>query len=531
MGITIQKTLWFPKGEYLLTASRLIPIDDPAVLEAGFYSTLSYIKSLPNIPNNPANPETIQTAGGLRIKSITQKENNIEVVKTEYSYNEIVDGVIHSTGILYGYPLLVSQDFYEGINKFYGVIDYPFRNGSGSNIVYGKVTETTVNNQNNKKIKKEYFFTNNASSESDEATIEFRNKTPYFGWKLNNLKEVLYYNQNNDDSYSLIKKDTIIYDQNNFKLNYTNGVRIEPRDRVLYSTLGGSDPSNFIYKTLYKYEYYPLFSDFSFEAKKQSTDYMSGKTITTTIDNTYTNPHFQISKQKTTFSDATINETTYNYAYEKGNQLLIDKNMVGLPLEMTITQTIGGATKTLGKTETIYPTSLPTAQTGSLMLPISVLSYDLQNTTTGITEVTYDKYDLKGNLQQYTTKNGISTTIIWGYNKTQPIAKIEGAKLSDISQSLIDTIVSASNTDSSAAPSTDETALLSVLNTFRTDGSLSNYQITTYTYDPLVGVRSITPPSGIREVYIYDSVNRLKEVREQSSTGKLLKEYQYNYKH
>jgi hypothetical protein len=54
--------------------------------------------------------------------------------------------------------------------------------------------------------------------------------------------------------------------------------------------------------------------------------------------------------------------------------------------------------------------------------------------------------------------------------------------------------------------------------------------VTTYTYDPLIGVRSITPPSGIREVYIYDTANRLKEIRENDATGKLLKEFKYNYK-
>ncbi|MCP1301617.1 hypothetical protein NK356_20790 [Chryseobacterium sp. S0630] len=143
-------------------------------------------------------------------------------------------------------------------------------------------------------------------------------------------------------------------------------------------------------------------------------------------------------------------------------------------------------------------------------------------------KVTYDKYDPKGNLQQFTTKNGVSIVIIWGYNLTQPIAKIEGAKLTDIPQSLIDSIVNASNTDASAAANNDETSLLSVLNTFR--NSLPNYQITTYTYDPLIGVRSITPPTGIREVYLYDSANRLKEIREKSSTGNLLKEFKYNYK-
>ncbi|SEH49462.1 hypothetical protein, partial [Chryseobacterium culicis] len=102
------------------------------------------------------------------------------------------------------------------------------------------------------------------------------------------------------------------------------------------------------------------------------------------------------------------------------------------------------------------------------------------------------------------------------------------AKLTDIQQSLIDSIVSASNTDASALANNDETSFLSILDSFR--NSLPNYQITTYTYDPLIGVRSITPPSGIREVYLYDSANRLMEIREKSQTGNLLKEFKYNYK-
>jgi len=220
-----------------------------------------------------------------------------------------------------------------------------------------------------------------------------------------------------------------------------------------------------------------------------------------------------------THSDGSLNETSYKYANEKGNLRLVDANIIAEPLETQIKNN----NKIVGKTETLYSDN-------AHFFPTSVLSLDPQTSAMN-TEITYDKYDSQGHLQQYTTKDGISTTIIWGYNNTQPIAKIIGAKLSDIDQSLIDTIVSASNTDAAAGLNNDETTLLSALNTFRTDSGLSGYQVTTYTYDPLVGVRSITPPSGIREVYIYDSANRLKEVREQNQTGKLLKEYQYNYKH
>ncbi|MCJ7935719.1 MAG: hypothetical protein MUW56_19355 [Chryseobacterium sp.] len=209
---------------------------------------------------------------------------------------------------------------------------------------------------------------------------------------------------------------------------------------------------------------------------------------------------------------------------------MIDKNMLDIPLETETKQTTNGITKTTSKIETIYPTSQSEAntKTSGLVLPTSVKSYDLQNLANGSTEVSYDKYDSKGNLQQYTTKDGISTTIIWGYNQTQPIVKIEGAKWSDIQQSAIDIIVNASNTDATAAPNNDESAFLDILKTFR--NNFPNYQVTTYTYNPLIGVTSITPPSGIRMVYLYDSANRLMEIREQNQTGKLLKEFKYNYK-
>lgn len=260
-----------------------------------------------------------------------------------------------------------------------------------------------------------------------------------------------------------------------------------------------------------------------------TVDDSSYKKIITTTEYNYGNPEKQLSKKNTVFPDQTAQEITYSYAHEKGNQLMIDKNMIGIPLETTTTQTIGGTTKTLSKTETIYPTSLPTAQTGNLVLPTSVLSYNLQNVTSSTTEVTYDKYDSKGNLQQYTSKDGIPTAIIWGYNNTQPIAKIVGATYAQVS-SLAAAIISASDTDASAVPNNDETAILTALDNFRKDSSMAGYQITTYTYDPLIGVRSITPPSGIREVYLYDSANRLMEIREGSQTGKLLKEFKYNYK-
>ncbi|MCD1118735.1 hypothetical protein [Chryseobacterium turcicum] len=143
------------------------------------------------------------------------------------------------------------------------------------------------------------------------------------------------------------------------------------------------------------------------------------------------------------------------------------------------------------------------------------------------TQLIFDQYDTKGNILQYTTKDGIPTTIIWGYNSTQPIAKIVDYPYALVNGLATD-IITASDAD--ALNPSNETALITALNNFRNLLQLKEFQITTYTYDPLIGVTSITPPSGIREVYLYDSANRLKEIRQDNAAGKLLKEFKYNYK-
>jgi hypothetical protein len=317
----------------------------------------------------------------------------------------------------------------------------------------------------------------------------------------------------------------LIKDENNNLLEETNILYNEDPQRFNKFRVS-VDLSSAWMNTLKTYYYHDFIS------KSTTKKYFNGNIVTTENNFFYDyDLHNMLIKSTVKQSDNSIEESTFKYSPEVGNLYLKDKNIVGVSLENKVIKKndINDPGKIVSLAKSIYPINQSEAdtKTSGLPLPYSVTSTDLQNITKE--EVSYDKYDLKGNLQQYTTKGGVSTTIIWGYNQTKPIAKIEGAKLSDIQQSLIGTIVSASNSDASAVPLSDETTFLGVLNTFRNDAGLAGYQTTTYTYDPLIGVRSITPPSGIREVYIYDSANRLKEIREQNQTGKLLKEYQYNY--
>lgn len=156
-----------------------------------------------------------------------------------------------------------------------------------------------------------------------------------------------------------------------------------------------------------------------------------------------------------------------------------------------------------------------------------------------IDDVNYDLYDDKGNLLQYTVSNGIPVTIIWGYNQTKKIAKIEGityaqlATLFNFPNTNVGyknlSIVSYSDLDVNDAY--ENQTLIPALIAFKQNDQLKDYKVTMYAYDPLVGVKTIIPPSGIREYYVYDSYGRLKEIRENDINGSIVKEYTYNYKH
>lgn len=279
---------------------------------------------------------------------------------------------------------------------------------------------------------------------------------------------------------------------------------------------------------------YKNISYFEYLKTQKTTDYLDGKALKTETEYFYNNPkHSQLNRQKTTHPDLSVDETSYQYAHEKGNQLMIDKNMVGIPMETVATQTAGNATKTLSRTETLYPSVLPHPVTGNFVQPLSVRSYDILNLSKVNTEVTYDRYDSKGNLIQYTTKDGIPVSIVWGYNKTLPIFKVEGVTYSQI-ENLILPYVTGSDID--VTDPAYEQGLISAYETFRREAVLKNKMVTAYTHDPLIGVTTITQPNGIRETYIYDAANRLKEIKIREKTGsgsyvsKTVSEFNYNYR-
>ncbi len=134
--------------------------------------------------------------------------------------------------------------------------------------------------------------------------------------------------------------------------------------------------------------------------------------------------------------------------------------------------------------------------------------------------IIYQKYDEKGNLLG-TIKDGMTQVVyLWSYGSMYPVVKIEGATYAEVESWL-----GAATINSLAANTTTvTTALNSIRNTLSGRGVL----LTTYTYQPLVGMKSMTAPNGEVTTYEYDSSGRLVNVKDH--TNKTAEQYNYHNK-
>lgn len=140
--------------------------------------------------------------------------------------------------------------------------------------------------------------------------------------------------------------------------------------------------------------------------------------------------------------------------------------------------------------------------------------------------ITIDYYGPKGNIRQYTPANGRPVSFIWGYNDTRIIAKLENVTYFSIPSATINNLVALSNADNDNCRTVgcNEMALRDALNNLR--NSLPGALVTTFTYDPLVGVTSITDPKGDPKIFSYDNFGRLSTVRDKYDN--ILTKNEYN---
>ncbi|CAI8706296.1 DUF5977 domain-containing protein [Chryseobacterium sp. IT-36CA2] len=499
------------------------------------YSVFNYeLHNADNLISN-YNPSTINTGKGVRLESQANYDFNTNLVnKVKFIYEN-------------GYSTNPLDLVKEYVNKKYStsggyetstIISFNSSNNysasslsSGDYVGYGKVTKIQVDNANNEKgriisnynINPDVFY----RFWQDQLPVSIPT-TKNSGIENGKLISQIITNSNNQKLQEVINE----YDTRYSNIYY--GTIFSPISEYLYIckgwTNGGSapagDPDPNSIRDVSVVAHYPIFSKESLLSKTKTIDYLTGQELITTSNQDYNTNNFLISKS-VTFPDGKYNAENIQYSTEKGNTKLINANILNTPLQtQTIGNLINGSLKTTSLIETKYDNI-------SHLNPTSVLSYNIANNQPS-TEVTYDLYD-KGNLLQYTTKEGTPITIIWGYKSNQPIAKVEGGNYSQVMQAFgLDAnnntsyqqleIVEKSNLDIDPI---SEGLLISKLDGFRNKPELKDFKITTYAYDPLIGVKTIIQPSGLREVYKYDSSNRLENIKD--NEGKIIKEFVYNH--
>lgn len=544
--------------------------DQPTpVLEAGTYFVS--LNASPGITNKPIsynlttitkervfNNRLVENGGGLRINNIKYFDTPVATVPAKeyvYEYKDLDNPGKSSGGLVFPKPVF---NYTENIQFYYqrkwilGSCTFSCTTATTTNVNIIPTEKTQGSDVGYKyvSVKQVAKGPNNAIIDNGNTVYKFRSPVEYANYERINpvmpimpianqdyLRGQLIFEKKYNSSGQILSEVNNEYiTLNSQKLD---GIRIKD---LFYNNINGrfyeyethgqfhNDYPSATLSEPYKYNFT---SGIVLPVKKTETSYYYKNgvqsSVTSTTETSYNANDYPTMVTKI-HPDQSVSISKSLYATEKQHQGMISANMISIPLEEETIEKENSMTtgKTVAKTEVTY--NHPAGLFPDLLKSLNMVNGTMES------QIKYDQYDDKGNLLQYTIKDGTPVTIIWGYNRSFPIAKIEGIKLSEISQSLIDTIITSSDEDALDGINNTETYLTEALKQFRNDSTFEGAQVTTYTYDPLIGVRSITLPSGICEYYTYDTENRLKEItqEERDGTGSIhirkVKEFEYNLK-
>ncbi|GAB3433114.1 hypothetical protein [Niabella aquatica] len=487
---------------------------------------------------------------GLRIKNITAY-NDIDkgekLLSTNYTYTKEGTGI--SSGVLHEKPqyhqiencnytieykdekiileeistvhlIVLLEQFVLGANNY---ISNPY--GTASPVGYSAVKETQ--NGTNAIGYTIHHFINEEPMVSQHSV---RLDNPLNG-RLNDLKV---YNSSNQ-----LKKEEKYYYRSAVYHNY-HGINIV----YAYNMYPGLFSQNGFYtmiktplpqpsygSTLFYIRAHPLNSVDIYLDKKETT--IDG--ITTTDIYKFNDTTHQLKEHATTLSNGSTLKRTFSYVndynymdYGMEYYKMTSKNMLSNIVEEKIFRDggyIGGSLTTYSFSNLLRKALYFSEANGRLG---NVVTYDKNGINTNIyshENVTYKEYDTYNN-PIYIVHNGVSDLVyLWSYQGQYPIAEIKNATYNQV-QAAVQAVFSVANINELSQldnPSADKIELL------RTNNNLANALVTTFTYTPLVGIRTATDAKGMTTFYDYDSFGRLKEVYiKENGVKRIIESYEYH---
>ncbi len=483
-----------------------------------------------------------QEIGGARIKGIINHDKDGGVIsQTSYNYTKEIQGVNYSSGILMNplayhqyssvYTIVRSTTAYN--TNFFKLYSDSYIGDAGSAngrfIGYSQVKEQHENDGNTNTSGKTIFYYANEKNffpRCNGAVYNFQSAATNSSYFPMSPPRYSYEEKNGD----LLLQE--VYDNNDNKLKT---IRYQyafhnyfPQRTIAY---GGklATAQNYIRFsdeslesiTTYAYLYFPYYikNEATPLIKIRETDFSGNDSIVSLSTNTY-NDLYLITKSSRLNSreDSIIQETTYPEDINLGVYAsMVEKNMLSYPVEQVTTKNnkVTAATLTTYKSGggSYVPSeqySLSTATPLTSFTSFDGSSMDSHYNTTP--DVSYDQYNTTtGNVEQVTTKDGLTTSYLWDVTGQYPMAKVVNADYS--------TIDDLDNQDADY----DSKILYASLKSLVSSTSLIN----TYSYKPLVGMTSSTGPNGVTTYYEYDDFNRLQNIRDDDDS--ITNRYYYHY--
>lgn len=493
--------------------------------------------------------------GGTRIKEIRDYSGPNELARTKsYSYR---DDQNKSTGHINFQPVLSTvKSFNTSSSPVTQLVrTASFSKGDEPYLVYPTVREYVLDGQGNSEGYTLHTFHKDSRGAVPRMTPPYENN--YYG----DLKASQLVGQMQIDANGNIvsKQDIDFYQTStghvsmNGWVNYTEEGNSDKRIAIKQYTSGGGS-IYYTYEYLMNYDCngtnfcpipgyitnpqahgYESLLDQKYSALKGRFSFISGAYggVSSVVDSLYLkdandNPLQVVTTRETTYdpvvdylprtvrtsdSNGEVFETT-NY-YPKDNNVtgasgLISKNRLA---ELVKSETVKDPDATTPIK--IQATEKEYTSVGALILPSLVKTKKGESSILDRVAFTYHS---NGNLKEANVIDGPQTTYVWGYGNRYPVAVVSNASQTDINGVNLNMVLVNDVTTSDVAMRTE-------LDKLRTN--LSGAMVTTYTYDPLVGVTSVTDPSGRTAHYVYDQHNRLIEVRDQDNN--LVTDHQYHY--
>jgi hypothetical protein len=454
-----------------ITKLAALPLESSGILayKPSYTQVYPFIKYINNVPYGFS--LVISTAGGVRPQSINLQEPHV-------TYSSVIEEEISSTGVSNGYIKYSYTNYDADINgnNHYDVMaltNYSSFNNSYSDHVSNNSKER------GKLILCEYFNSNKKAIKSTKYKFQrIANET---------LRTVYY------EAVTAVFSPYLGGDIGDFLISAyeTNTYSYLPIEEI---------------ETLYEPSSGEVISENSKQYSYNSNKLLKDKTVIV---------------KKGDYVERHTTETRYSSDITQGTySQMTNKNMLNYPVETInkMNDSITGASLVTYKN--LFPENIYKL---NISLPLTSASFPFYN---GVEkdyrydskpEIAILRYDSYYNIRETEDKNGLRTTYLWGYKGNYPVAEIKNVSYEKVSGALI-------NADLNSL--------------YPNMGSVDNLRslfpeslISTYTYNPIVGMATSTDNRGIVTYYNYDHMGRLREVYiVEDNQKKILQSYFYNYK-